>query len=663
MRQVVTRFLVAAVLLLAPAAADRAWGQAGILRPDDARTYTAALDAAEKGRWSRALSLAARGRDPLTAKIVRWLYLSAEGSGASFDEIAAFMESNPDWPNRTALARRAEAALARTGSPEARVAWFADHPPQSPDGRIAFIEALLARGEKARAAAEIRRAWTQGRFPYRQEKRFYRKFRKYLGLEDHVARLDRLLWDRQFSAARRMMRRVDPPHRALAEARMRLARFAGGVDWAIAQVPAAYRDDPGLMYERLRWRRRKGLDDRAREILADPPDDLVRPALWWRERSILARNALADGNPAVAYAVAAGHRQPRGSPGYAEAEWLAGWIALRFLDRREAALEHFSNMQSAVRRPISLARGAYWMARAAEALGRQGVARTFYARAARYGATYYGQLAATRLEPAFRPRESEPPGVGREEIEAFAARELVQAARILVDLDRRDLAEVFVLRLLADSAGPEEHFLVAMLAQEMERPDLAIRAGKRASWRHNALLMQAYPVPKSISSLLPERALVLSVIRQESEFDPRAVSRAGARGLMQLMPPTARRIARSMRLSYSTRRLIADPDYNVRLGSAYLREMLDRFDGSYPLALAAYNAGPQRVARWLRKFGDPRRSEVDMIDWIERIPFAETRNYVQRVLEALHIYRVRLVGTQVALSIVEDLNGPRADAD
>jgi len=650
-------------VLLAPGAAPVAWGQAGILAADEARTFTAALEAARKARWGEAGRLAAASKDPLPAKVVDWLRLKAADSGAAFAEIAAFLEANPDWPEGGTLRTRAEQAIDKTVPAAVRLAWFDRYPPLSVEGRVAHAEALRATGRAEEAREALRATWVEGRFDRHGERAFLLNYRKLLTPEDHRARLDRLLWNRQYSAARRLLRRVDKGHQALAQARIELGRMGGGVDWAVAQVPKALLNDPGLVYERLRWRVRKDLDDRARELLERPPAGLGRPDLWWRQREILARRLLEDGDAEGAYRLVAGHGQQPGSVAYAEAEWLAGWLALRFLGRAEDALAHFTDMQAAVRQPISLARAAYWTAQAATALQRAGVARTFYARAARHGATFYGQLAVGHLEPHLRPEVPEPPVVERAALEAFAGRELVRAARILADVGRDDLADSFLRALLEKADSRSDHLLVAILAQELERPDLAIRTAKRAVAGDAVFLEQGYPTDAAGVELLPERALVLAVIRQESAFDAAAVSRAGARGLMQLMPRTAQRVARSARLPFSRHRLTADPAYNVRLGSAYLNQMLERFRGSYPLALAAYNAGPYRVDRWLEAFGDPRAYEIDIVDWIELIPFGETRNYVQRVMEAVDIYRRRLVGTQVALTILEDLGaaglGPR----
>ncbi|MCH8197687.1 MAG: lytic transglycosylase domain-containing protein, partial [Proteobacteria bacterium] len=472
----------------------------------------------------------------------------------------------------------------------------------------------------------------------------------------HAGRLDRLLWAGRTWEARRMLRRVDAGQRALAVARIRLRRFRGGVDWAIRQVPKALTENLGLVYERLRWRRRKGRDADARALLDSLPPALTRPEIWWRERVVLARRALRGGEVSAAYALASAHRQTRGK-NFAEAEWLAGWISLRFLDDAEVALKHFSALHANVRYPISLARGAYWAGRAAEATGDGPLAQQWYAKAASHVTTFYGQLAASRLKgsaPAAIPKEPAPDARTAQE---FAERELVKATRLLGASANPKPMRRFILHLNKKAQTPEEHKLIAELAKSLNRPDLAVATAKRSLRSGVFLLTGAYPLsylPTNRNGL--EAELLLSLLRQESAFEVGAVSYAGARGLMQIMPATARRVARRLRLRYSKHRLLTDPEFNLAIGTAFLNGLLNDYRGSYVLALAAYNAGPSRVRRWIRNNGDPRDGEIDVIDWIELIPFNETRDYVQRVLENVQMYRVRTGKSNPGIDLENDLN-------
>jgi soluble lytic murein transglycosylase len=641
-------------LVAGVAAPAQAKGEAS-LSAAELQTWRAAFKAAHTGHWAEARRLAAQGHDKLIAKVLHWYDLARPGGDASFDELAEFITRNPDWPTINALRAHAEDALPDDMAPSRVKAWFERNPPVSTTGRVRYAEAMLALGEP-QGLALIRSAWIEGNFGERQEQIFLFRHHQQLRPQDHVARLDRLLWDGQVHAARAMLRRVDAGHAALAEARIGLADLKPGVEWWLRRVPPELRNDPGLLFDRARWRRRKGHDDEARAILLHPPAELVRPELWWQERGIAVHRALAQGYVTDALHLAERNGQTPGTTSYADAEWLSGWIALRLLREPARALAHFQNMAEAVRWPISRARAHYWEGRALSALGRTQAAAAAYSAAAQFGMTYYGQLAALRLDPAARPALPPPPTPSPAAREAFDRQELVRAVRALGQLGEDELRETFIKCLAIHADGPEAAELVADLAVEQTRPDLAVKLVRQTWHGEVPLTVHSFPVRDLPHSVAAERALVLSVIRQESAFDAKAISRAGALGLMQLMPATARKTASGLGLGFANSRLTDDPDYNVRLGSAYLAHLLDDFGGNYVLAIAAYNAGPSRVRQWMRDNGDPRSRDVDVVDWIEMIPFDETRNYVQRVLEALHIYRVRLGGTAADDQLASELH-------
>ena len=636
--------LVALAIGSAPAGAD----DVRLLTASDHSTYRAAFGAIDKGQRGQAVRLAAKGHDPLPAKILRWLDMTKPGTHASFAELAAFIEANPDWPLRGSLRRRAEESLMGDEPAGRVVTWFAKYRPLTADGRDMLGRALLTLGRKDEAIAVLRHAWIESDFGARQGRAFVRRHRKFLRRDDHRRRLERLVWDRRFSQARRMLRRVDTASRRLAEARMRLAAKRGGVDGAIARVPDHLKNDSGLVFARLRWRRRKGRTEGAIELLDNPPGPLVRPVRWWIEREILARRLLAEGRAKRAYKLIRDHGMSKGSR-FADAEFLSGWIALRFLHEPARALAHFERLHGAVRYPISRSRAAYWAGRAAVRMNDDALANQWFAKAAAFDASYYGQFAAERIGrsvPRDFPAEPRPGGF---ELVTFNRNELVRAVFLLNELGQDDLIKPFIDRLARRGDDPTRLVLVGRLALAVGRLDLATRVGRYAYLRGARLTSLAYPVI-DVPREAPEHALVLSVARQESNFDVRAKSRRGARGIMQIMPATARKVSRALNLRYSRARLRDDPDYNLRLGGAYLGFQLERYEGSYVLAVAAYNAGPAAVNRWISLHGDPRSNDLDTIDWIEMIPYRETRNYVQRVLENLAIYR-RLIGkTRLALS-------------
>ncbi len=620
-------------------------------------------------------------------KLALWTALKTAESEAPFQAITGFMEANPDWPSQGTMRIRAEKAIRPETPPAVLLDWFAHHKPRTATGAAAYGEALLGVGKTDSAVAVLRDGWIRFYMDGAAEKDYLARFGEYIDAADHWARLDRLLWDRRVSATKRQMRRVGEGRRALALARLTLMRRSGDVDAAVKRVPSWLRDDPGLAYERLRWRRRNDMDIAAAEILLAPPKTTLRPKLWWRERHILARRALRDGNARLAYRLARDHKLETGVD-YAEAEFLAGWIALRFIGDYESAFKHFLELYQNVRYPISKARASYWAGRAAETGGREQIADQWYRVAAAHVTTFYGQLAARRTAAppsATIPRE---PQIGAEAAEAFDRDELVRAVRLLTGLrdapfaispvsadeygqpvdTRAMLAELDVKEALAPllrhiarrAKTPEEWVLTARLAREAGRNEIAVYVGKRASQGGTVLGDLGYPMLVLPGNAPLDAALVHALVRQESAFDPRARSRAGARGLMQLMPATARKVARELdTVGHSTARLTADPRYNLLLGSTYLDGMMERFNGSMIMALAAYNAGPHRVDRWLKDYGDPRGSLDDAIDWVESIPISETRNYVQRVLESLAIYRVKLDGDRVAVLQAEDVAGQR----
>ena len=654
--------LVAAVVLLpavsgAPARAATDPPMPPAIGRDDIALHVEAFRAAARDNWRRAHSLARRANDPLGATILRWWDYSSPGSTASFADIARFMDEHPDWPDRRLLQINAEAAMARGVSDADVIAWYRWRDPISSPGRLRYADGLLARGEDERAAALVRTAWVEGSFTSRELRETYRRYRSMLRSEDHIARLDRLVWANYAHAARRMYRYVDEGHQRLAEARLLLRARQGGVDRAIRRVPAALRDHPGLVYERLRWRRAKGRDDDARALLRERPRDLgSKPKLWWRERAILARRALEDGLAERAYALAAGHSQTAAST-YSEAEWLAGWIALRFLDDPRTASTHFVQMHGAVTMPISRARGAYWAGRAAEALDDLDGAALWYEKAAIYPATFYGQLAIARIAARDAPLLRTAPDSTADA--TLDGHPLIAAVRFLTFLGREYLAEPFYHRLSALAQSEADHASVSALALSLGQPDQAIRAAQQAARDGYVSIDRLFPlvdVPFARDNGDLEHALVLALIRQESRFDRQARSSSGALGLMQLMPRTAQSVARRMGLSESRKRLTSNATHNIAIGSRYLHDLVERFDGSYVLAVAAYNGGPRNVARWIAANGDPRRDpDVDIIDWIEMIPLPETRNYVQRVLEGTQVYRWQLGRRPTASSLERDL--------
>ncbi|MGC2854125.1 lytic transglycosylase domain-containing protein [Novispirillum sp. DQ9] len=619
----------------------------------DRAVYQRAFEAADRGQWTAALETAAQASDPVLRDVLLWRHMQDPASPYTFAQITDFLKSHATWPSQAALRRRADDTLTGGEAPARMIAWFTEYPPFTGRGKMLLAEALMSTGREAEAIALARSAWVNNTFNRTDERRFLGRFESHLTADHHRRRLDRLLWEGHEDSAKRMLVKVDDGHRALAQARLALMTKAPGVDGVLNRVPKELQDDPGLLYERLRWRRQADLAESAAELLAHPKANAVRPRLWWKERAALARGFLERGWITQAYAITSRHGMQSG-PGFAEAEWMSGWIALRFLKDAKTALPHFERLYAGVSYPISVARAAYWAGRAQEALKADAAAKEWYVRAAEHSTTYYGQLAAARLGRTDRLHLPPAPEITPADSAAFAADSRVRAARALAAIGRPGEARPFLWRVNEDAVSPGIRRQAAELARDIGRTEMAVALARRAALRGTVLLDAGYPLLETDIPADVEPALVHALIRQESNFHATVRSSAGAIGLMQIMPATAKLVAKQVGVPHNPESLDT-PAYNVRLGSAYLEDLVRRFSGSYPLALAGYNAGPGRPARWVREFGDPRRGDLDMIDWIEMIPFAETRNYVQRVMESVQVYRVRLGIPDLAFNLEQDL--------
>ena len=631
---------------------------APVLSARQREIYTQAFAAVEAGRWEAARTLLARGDHPVANKLFRWLELQLPRSGIAFEDIVQFVDQNPDWPALETISRRAEEALLDRPSNNTLVlAWFGTRNPLTPDGAMRYAEALSAAGERERALRVVREHWVSGTFTDAQHKRWLERYRGMLEPQHHAAKLDRLVWDGKAEEARRVFPLVPPERRTLADARLRI-RAGGNAEAQAKRVPESLANDPGLIYDRVRAFRRANREAAARAAMRNLPRDLGRPEIWWSERAVLARRSIAAGDAADAYRLAREHRMSQShGANFLEAEFLAGWVALRRLNDPKSAQAHFERVHEAARFPVSRARGAYWIGRALEAQNLTAAANDWSNRAAAFHTTYFGQLGAARSKSPARPAWPAPILATAEDRQAFARNEVAIAARILLETrEKPERVRPFLVRLANVARTPGQHALVAEFAHQLGRNDLAVVVSKRSAQAAGVQLHDlGWPVVP-MAGERPERALTYAIIRQESQFEPDVVSSAGARGLMQLMPATARAVAKAENtLAGHTDAKLFEPAYNMRLGRSYLASLVDDFGGSYVLAIASYNAGPGRAREWMRTFGDPRQPNVDVVDWIEMIPFEETRGYVQRVMENLQVYRRNIAPTQTAFDIERDL--------
>ena len=641
---------IAAILIALP----QGLAQAASLEPQEYRRAFAALDA---GHADLAYSMTARAHDSVLNKVLRSYYMAAPGNDISFAESATFIADNPGWPGLKDIIAVTEQKIPGDAAPAAVINWFTAHPPVSLPGFYRYIDALNASGRAQDALHFMRQRWVGGDFSEEELNAFYARFSQFLSRDDHWARLDRLLWNNDSVGARRMYSFVDADMKTVAEARLALAGQRAEAENWWANVSGEWREDPGLVYEHLRWLRRADRDDEAMQILASPPPILDKADAWGEERQILARRAMEKQDYTLAYRLIADAPQIDGQSSgktFIQGEFLAGWLALRFLNRPDDARGYFQTIVDRAATPISKARGYYWLGRTLEVLGNKPEAEQAYESAAALNVTYYGQLATTRLyaEPVITVRpEPAIPEVVRNQ---FYARDIVRAVEQLRDIGELDRAHTF-FKAATDAATERVEFvLLTELAYKIKRADYAIEAAKAANQKNMLVAAGGFPVLSVHVPHPPDPAFTHALVRQESMFNPEAESPAGAIGLMQMMPRTAKAVASKMGVRYKESRL-SDVSYNLLLGTTFVQQQLDAFDGSYVLALAAYNAGPGRVHEWLNQIGDPRSQNVDPIDWVELIPVPETRNYVQRILENIQIYRARLNGGQAPLLIMQDL--------
>jgi soluble lytic murein transglycosylase len=622
-------------------------------RADEVSSLRTALDRASVEDWAGAQAAAegALGQD-----IVEWLRLRS-GDG-KLGEYEAFLTRRADWPGLALLREKGEEAVARSTDPDRVLAYFRDTRPQAPVGSLALVKAYLALGRVADAETEAIRAWTELEFTAAEEDALLTLMPDALSVA-HEVRLDRVLWADRKPEARRMLPRVGKDWRKLAEARMALRAQASGASGLVDAVPKALAGDAGLAFERFQWRMKKDRTADATALILERSETaaiLGDPAAWADRRATLARALMRAGQPRDAYRVAAHNRMSAGQD-YADLEFLAGFIALQKLNDADTALKHFTNLKAAVETPISVARALYWQGRALEAKGDATAAKAAYTDAARNQTAYYGLLAAERLGLSLDAGLLSDTRPSDWRNASFAGTSVFQAARLLVRAGDRSLGKRFLLHL-AEGLSPGELDQLADYALEANEPHIAVLIAKQAAERGVILPRAYFPVTDMVPDNLPvSRALALSIARRESEFDAAVISPAGARGLMQVMPGTAKQIAPKAGLPYNPGRLTSDPNYNVSLGSTYLRQLVDEFGPAIALVASGYNAGPGRPRRWITEFGDPRHDSIDVVDWVETIPFTETRTYVMRVVESVVIYRAKLKGAVGPVRVTAELTG------
>lgn len=592
-------------------------------------------------RWESSVIAAESARSPIARKLAIWISATSETTlSVPLADLMRFVRDNPDWPRLGSIRQRIERDIGGQKS-ENIIGWFRDYPPETTEGITAYVASLQAAGHNPEASEALKSFWRKGTLDRAAQKKLVDSFPGILSAADHNARADMLAWEERYDEAEQLLPLLSQSRAALLRAKIALGLQQSTVETALMQVPAQLQNDEGLLFERLRWRRKRQQNDGAYDILRQMPPTIERPDKWWKEINILARRALEEKRYAAAYDIAAADKSTSGAD-YAQAQFLRGWLALRFMGKPVIAFQHFNKMFANVESAVSRSRAAYWAGRAASTAGKEDIAKLWHQTAAQYISTYYGQLSYATVYGVPDGKQMRDPAVDAASAAQFDKKDMVRVIRLLDRLRLNNYSDPFFAKLIDTSKTAADLSLVARLALETGQKKYAVQANKEAQQKLGVYLFDnGYPLLSSVPRNRPEGALVHAIVYRESMFDRNATSTAGALGMMQLMPGTAKATARKAGLPYSAVKLTADPIYNVTLGSDYLADMIDNYGGFYPLAIAAYNAGPGNVRKWLDDIGDPRAGKLDIIDWVEMIPIYETRNYVQRVMETFYIYRLK----------------------
>ena len=613
------------------------------LNLNEEKIFKLSLKSGDQKKWARSIKGIEKINDEVARKIIIWRWLTADDGIATKKQLEDFYESSKAWPKIKKIKAKIESKKLANDIKKT-LDWFQENPPISPIAKIKLSEILIKNKFIEEGNWLLKESWVKNSFSYSEEKYILKNYKNIITNPDNAKRLEHLIWKRQWGSANRQLKRVSKDIKQFSIAKIKLSRRRGNVDQAIKNVPKNLINHESLIYERIKWRRKARLEKSSLELLLSYNGEYSYPKKWWREVNYHTRKQLSYKNYKVATKIL--EQYNLSSKRYlSDSQWLAGWLSLTFNKDPQSAYKYFSNMFLEVKTPISKARASYWAGQASEKLGNKDDLRIWYERAAAFPATFYGQLALKKINrELFLPTQNIE--FNQDELKKFKESELVRALIILLHIQERKLSRIFSMHLVDQAKNTKDILMLSKILNDFNKVSLSIFVGKKAIYNNIYIPSLNFPVPKKeLMNLINKNTeipvpVTLAITRQESAFDVKAKSRAGARGLMQLMPRTARITAKKNNYKYKRIYLTAKPAYNVKIGSFYFKEMLNKFNGSYVLALAAYNAGPSRVNRWLKTYGDPRKNEIDPVTWMELIPISETRNYVQRVIEGIYMYRM-----------------------
>lgn len=630
------------------------------ISPLDAIRLRHGLSAAADGDWRELKKAKDAINDPVAKDLLHWVR-AARDPNVPTDWLTYVVHDLSDWPRMVSIQAKAETRLFHDPlSTRRTIAWFRGKEPVSGEGRAALARALFDAGERDQADRWLKSAWRDSRLSRDAQRELFQQYRSRLNEQDHAARADHLIWlgSRHFANARALLSHMSREDRAVMEARMELASNGRRMNAAVNAIPASRANDAAFLFERARWRRKRKSKDYALPVylqIGSPPTTERGQERMWSEKKLMAYWLMGDQRWGEAYRMTQFSGATSGAP-FFEPEFLGGWLALTKLGQPGVALERFQKLESGVTTPISLSRAHYWQGRAMEAMqdGRRDQA---YASAAKYPNTYYGQLATKRLQGQSARLTLPPQIISPQARQRFETDPRVKALRLLGEAGEERFFSTFAYALDDSLGSLDELALLSQVSADYSLMRPSIRAAKQAGRFQSMLTENGYPIVAPIEELGTEFDIpfVYAIARQESEFAANAISSASAYGMMQMINATASATARRHRISYDRDRLITDRAYGARMGALHLHDLLEDFDGSYIMAAVAYNAGPRRVSQWIERNGDPRKGEIDPIDWVEKIPFSETRNYVQRVLENMQVYKARRNGNVAPVTIDQDL--------
>ena len=599
------------------------------------------FDEIKKKKWDKATKLARN--DEILKKIIDWNFIYQNNNRKFSSKTSNFIKQNSNWPEKKFFRKKMELFIDSHLNNKKIIQFFEENPPLTTKGAVNYVDALRKENGLENVKDIARKTWVTRKFTKGQSKDFYKKYKKILRIEDHLKRIEMLTWSERSYEAKRMLPLINKSKRNLYNAKIILKRRAGNADHAVSLINTELLNDQGLIYERLRWRRKSKLYNTAFELIDPLPNNLKYEKKWWFEISIIIRILIENKEYKKAYNLIKDFSS-KSTDLISESEWYAGWIAYEFLNlNHEIYINHFLNSYENTNHNGEKAKAAYWVGRSYEKINNKELSGLWYKNSSKFVTEFYGQLSFEKIKknrPLITNEELYGKNLFIKEDLNFVKSDIYKATELILANGTRENAKIFVSHLIYNSKSPGQLQIIAKLSKDFYRLDLAIKAAKYAKKNNIYLYHYAYPHLDNYNDIYKEieKELVYAVIKQESAFDSKAISRVGARGMMQVMPATASKVSKQIKLNYSKKRLTSDAEYNIKIGSYYLHSLAKEYD-SYLLALIGYNAGPSRIKRWIKKFGDPRKKNIDTVSWIEKIPIKETRLYVKIVLSNLQVYR------------------------